>query len=157
MNEDQNKVSEGDKTLNTEGVENPTKSSRYTDIPDKESSLQQVGSHEPTSRKLLKSSTKKQSDPSNESKRIRTENGKSVERVINTDNFKSVNLGKVPSPQQQIEATMTEIQSQTIQDIEGEIMCLQALYPQNDLDTNQDDIFPRLNLQGKCIVQKILW
>ena len=35
---------------------------------------------------------------------------------------------------------MTEIQSQKIQDIEGEIMCLQALYPQNDLDTNQDDI-----------------
>ena len=140
MNEDQNKVSEGDKTLNPEGVKNPTKSSRYTNIPDKGLLLQQVGSHEPTSQKRLKSSTKKQSDPSNESNRIRTENGKSVERVINTDNFKSVNLGKVPSPQQQIEGTMTEIQSQTIQDIEGEIMCLQALYPQNDLDTNQDDI-----------------
>ena len=35
---------------------------------------------------------------------------------------------------------MTEIKSKTIQDIEGEIMCLQELYPQNDLDTNQDNI-----------------
>ena len=102
--------------------------------------LQQVGSHDPKSRKRLKYLSKKQSDPSNESKRIRTENGKSVERVINTDNFKSFNLVKVPSSQQQIEAPTTEIQYQTIQDIKGEIMCLQALYPQNDLDTNQDDI-----------------
>ena len=105
MKTDRNKVSEGDQTLNSEGDKNPTESSGYNNMPELKASLQQVGSHEPTSCKRLKSSIMKQSDPTNENKRIRTDNGKSVERVTDKVNIKNVNLENVPKPQQ-MEAMM---------------------------------------------------